>query len=142
MTKLEEIDQKLYDRGITIHNVELATTKAASMRQDSIDNEDPGYAIFFNKKMMSCSAEERVAKEHELAHLETGSLYSLDTSLLARKRREYKADKHMIQKIMPIQELKKALTQGLERWEIAEEFDVTEELVKRACQIYKNMEML
>lgn len=142
MTKLEEIDQELYDRGITVHNVELATTKAASMRLDSIESNESNYAIFFNQKLMSSSAEERVAKEHELAHLETGSLYSLDTSLLARKRREYKADKHMIQKILPIDELKKALAQGLVRWEIAEEFDVTEDAVKRAFQIYKNMEMI
>lgn len=112
--------------------------------EDSIDkdNEESRYAIFFNKQMLKTSAEERVAKEHELAHIETGSLYCLGSSLQTRKRREYKADKHMIQKVLPIKELKKALAQGLERWEIAEEYDVTEELVKRACQIYKNMEMI
>lgn len=141
MTKLELLDQEIYDKGISVININTTTVKAASMR-NSIDSQKENYAIFFNPKLITTRIEERIIKEHELAHIETGSLYNLNTSTRARQRREYIADKQMIKRMLPIEKFKKALFQGLEVWEIAEEFEVTEEVVNKAFKIYKNMKEL
>lgn len=48
-----------------------------------------------------------------------------------------------MQKLMPSDELLQAVQNGcVEVWELAEYFDVTEDFVRRACEIYRAMGIL
>ena len=86
------------------------------------------------------SAQERVHLAHELGHCKTGSFYNVYSSLDIREKQEKKADRWAVMQLIPATELKKALLSGVtEVWELAEYFDVTEDFIRKAIEIYNLM---
>lgn len=74
---------------------------------------------------------------HELGHCETASFYKIYSPLELISRHEHRADKWAIEKLLPKNEMEEAIHNGyVEVWELAEYFDVTEELIKKALFIY------
>lgn len=91
------------------------------------------YSLLFNR------AEENTHLAHELGHCVTGSFYNPYSKLDIRGRHEYRANKWAVHKLLPLAELQRAFSEGvMERWALAERFDVTEEFVETAVQVYRN----
>ena len=85
------------------------------------------------------TAQERVHLAHELGHCETGSFYNVYSSLDIREKQERRADKWAVMHLVPEEEFLGALSKGVvEVWELAEIFDVTEDFIRKAAEIYKN----
>lgn len=84
------------------------------------------------------AAEETVCLAHEMGHWMTGSFYTVDSGLCQRRRCEERADRWAIGRLVPLEELKRALKSGLTRPdELAEHFGVPEAFLRKCVQYYK-----
>lgn len=84
-------------------------------------------------------AEERVHLAHELGHCITGSFYNIYSDFDVREKHERRATKWAIKKLIPFDELVKYLDDGIvQKWELAEIFDVTEDYIDKAFSLYFN----
>ena len=84
------------------------------------------------------TAEEAVCLAHEMGHCLTGSFYTVESSLCQRRRCEERADRWAMGRLVPLEELKKALESGLTRPdELAEHFGVPEPFLCKCVQYYK-----
>lgn len=82
-------------------------------------------------------ADETEKLAHELGHCMTGSFYSRYTPLDERGRCETRAERWAIRQVLPYEELKKALELGFrEISQLAEYFEVSEEMVRKAVDYY------
>ena len=76
---------------------------------------------------------------HEMGHCVTGSFYNSDAACDIRKRHEIRADKWAIKQLIPQEELQEAVAAGYsEIWDLAEYFDVPEDLMRKAICWYKH----
>ena len=83
--------------------------------------------------------QERELLAHELGHCMTGAFYTCSSPLQVRGQMEWRAKFWQIKKLIPKDELQKAVKNGIiELWELAEYFEVTEDLMKTAVEYYKN----
>lgn len=98
----------------------------------SIRSEDGICAIAIDPQRLRGLADEKVKLAHELGHCETGSFYNRFAALDVRQKHEHRADRWAIQKLIPQDALEEAIRCGRrELWELAEHFDVTEDLVRK-----------
>ena len=96
------------------------------------------YVIGLDEREMT-EAEKRVRLAHEIGHCETGAFYNMYSPIDSRKKDEYTANEWAVKKLLPKKELSSAFKRGLtEVWQLAEEFSVTEDLVRLACRVYFN----
>lgn len=92
--------------------------------------------ILIDESEMS-EAERKTHLAHEIGHCETGSFYHAYSPLETRERCEYRANLWAIKKLLPKEELERAFQRGcIEVWQLAENFEVTENLIRFACQYY------
>lgn len=97
------------------------------------------YGIFLDLKQIRTLGEEIVCLAHEISHAQTGTTHSVYSPLQLVSKNECKAKKRAVHKLIPFQELQEAFDQGIiEKWELAERFEVTEDFIETAVQIYRN----
>ena len=81
--------------------------------------------------------EEKVILAHELGHCMTGGGYPQDGDSLIRVRLEKKAHNWAIERLIPLNELKEAIKQGVEALScLADRFGVTEDFMQKAIKHY------
>jgi len=98
------------------------------------------YGIFFDVTQLKTERQEMHTAVHELSHIETGAMVSIDATPWEVYKAEQKATRHEIKRMIPFAELR-AVTQSEEcrnNYEIAEHFNVPEELVEQAIEYYHN----
>ena len=119
-------------QGILVEEYTLPLCKSVSVAFED------RYSIGIDPKRHDGTAEERTHLAHELGHCMTGAFYAPYEPRDLRGRREYQADRWAVHTLIPWQNLCKALKNGItERWELAEHFCVTEEMIDRAWFIYQ-----
>lgn len=119
------------------HNIEVVECPLPHNGSISIMGENGKCYIGIDESVMDGHALERVHVGHELGHCETGSFYSIHTAVDCRQRHENKADKWAVKKLIPVEELDKAVADGFtEIWELAELFGVTEQFMQKAICYY------
>lgn len=98
----------------------------------------PG-AICMDASLAYGGAVERVHFAHELGHNARAAFYTRSDPPCIRHRCERKADKWAIKKLVPEDELKKAVARGYtESWQLAEYFDVTNDFMVKAMWYYQH----
>lgn len=106
----------------------------------TIEDGDGSFAIGIDPAQLRSRADERVKLAHELGHCETGTLYPIDVTPSARRRREERADRWAIRRLMPCSEVISALESGLDTAEaLAERFGVTEDFARQALSYYRDV---
>ena len=86
---------------------------------------------------LKSTAEEKVKLAHELGHCATWSFYDQRCHVLTRNKCEHTATRWAIKKLVPKDELEKAVEQGrTEPWELAEHFGITEQFMHQAIRYY------
>ena len=101
----------------------------------SFEDRDKRYIIMDEADMTE--PERKVHLAHEIGHCMTGAFYHPYSPLETRSRCEYKANMWMAQRLIPKADLQQAFEKGItEVWELAEYFEVTEDLVRFACYEY------
>lgn len=82
--------------------------------------------------------DERMRLAHELGHCKTGAFYDRNSRLSNKNQCERKAEVWAIKKLIPKDEIKKAVKFGyIELWELAEYFGVAEDFMSKAIDYYK-----
>ena len=106
---------------------------------ESISVEDAaGDFVLLNYGLISARAKERTHLVHELGHCVTGSFYSRHSGLDVRQKRENRADKWAIEELIGEAALNAAVSEGnTEVWQLADYFNVSEEMMKKAICLYK-----
>ena len=92
--------------------------------------------LVIDRSHCKTAAKERTVLAHEAGHCITGSFYNLYAPLDRRSKHERQADKWAVKKLIPKVELEAQLRQGLEPYELAEYFNVTEEFIHKALEFY------
>lgn len=95
--------------------------------------------IGMDHSVLDSEASRRVHLGHELGHCKTGAFYNIYAARDVRQKHENRADKWAIKKLVPKDELDKAIDAGYtEIWSLAEYFDVTEDFMKKAVCWYNH----
>ena len=68
--------------------------------------------------------------------METDAFYGIRAPEHIRKAAEASAERWAVKQLVPKAQLEQCFAQGLEHWEIAERFNVTEDFLKKACYLY------
>lgn len=123
----------LYNRadaqGIEVDDVPMRSLTSVSFPQ--------GWIALDTAKMQT-TAEHKSILAHELGHVETGSFYNIYSPFDLRAKQEHRADKAAIKMLVPFKRLLSAMRSGCrEVWQLAEYFDVTEELINKALALYE-----
>lgn len=103
----------------------------------SVKLPDGATCIAIDPREMDTLATETVHLAHELGHCKTGAFYNRWAARDIRQKHEYRADKWAIKKLVPKDELLKAIKSGhINIWDLAEYFSVTEDFMKKAMHWY------
>ncbi len=121
---------------ITIFSFFLPNSKSLALEDD--DN----YYIGIDDERLESSKDERVHIAHELGHCVTGAFYNENSPVDNRGKCETTADRWAVKKLINKDELKKQIKRGLEIWELAEYFNVTEDFIQKAYHLYFEVKMI
>ena len=123
-------------KNITVDFRHIPKNKSFSVRMDF------GDFIVIDEKAMENSAEERTLAAHEIGHCETNAFYDYDDSLVTRGKAEEQATRWAVKKLIDKKTMMSLLKKGYEKWDLAEYFNVTEEFIEKAYQLYFEVGML
>ena len=127
---LEELYIQCDKKGIDVYYFPL---KRSSVKGIAL----PDGTIAMDTDKISTRTEEKEVLAHELAHIETESFYNVYSDCDIKSKQERKAETHAIRKLVPQNELAKAIKGGTTQlWELAEEFEVSCPLMKKAVEYY------
>lgn len=131
MEKLTTIYKDLFDSDVLIFDYRIPFSDAAVIEVDGI------YGIFVDTEQFRTAADETVAVAHEAGHIFTGSTYKLASPYSVIQKHENTANKWAIKKLLPFDEMKRAMDNGLTtKYELADFFEVTEDFVQMAFDYY------
>lgn len=100
-------------------------------------------SILIDYNRIETTAEETVITAHEIGHAETDSLYKVNSSQEEINRSEYQATKWAVKNLIPFPEYLEALTNGIvEKWQLAEHFNVTEDFILKTHYIYQRQGLI
>lgn len=109
----------------------------------TVQEADGRCVIGINPDTLRSRADGRVKLAHELGHCETGAFYTRSADCAAIGRREERADRWAIARLVPYPALCKALADGdRTEWELCERFDVTQPFLQKAIRYYRDVRAL
>lgn len=119
------------------HNIDVDWRIMSTAESLSIQWTDGTCAVVMDPTRFASNADETWKLSHELGHCETGSFYNRNSALDERRRNEERADRWAIRNVLPFEDLEEAVESGArELWELAERFDLPEQMVKKAIDYY------
>ena len=132
MKPLQEIYRFVEQKNIVVDHFALHSREALSV----MDEEGTCF-IAIDPKKLTGESDERTKLSHEVGHCITGAFYNVYSNYDCRQRHENKADKWAVKKLIPVDELDAAVADGhTEIWELAEQFGVTEDFMRKAVCYY------
>lgn len=117
-------------RDILIDTVKIPLNKSVSICYNGRE------FILLDEKVRTDSAEERVHLAHEIGHCLTGAYYAIGADKTVRRKAEKRAKAWSIVNLLPKDEFCGLLQKGYNEWDIAEEFNVTVDVVREAYNFY------
>ena len=96
------------------------------------------FVIAIDPTKIRSTADEKVKVAHEVEHCKAYSFYSPTTDYIVRRQCEVKTERRTIKTLVPLADLKNAISSGItQRWELAEHFGVTEQFMGQAMAYYE-----
>ena len=133
MTKFEELLSEIEESEIFYIDSDSQKNPAKTIKFDD------DYAIVINASAFPTQAERLVALAHEKGHCDTGAVYSNATPLITRGMCELRANKKATYRLIPLDELIEAcLSPWNDVWDLAERFEVTEDFMHYALELYQD----
>lgn len=132
---------KLYDiaekENIKIYNWNIEDINGICLNYDKIN------AIALNYDNFGTYIDEKCTLAEELGHYYYNATYSLYSSKSEIERKEYRAKKWRFKTLVPVYKLKELFEKGYKySSEMAEELEVTEEIVRMAYEYYRENDMI
>lgn len=93
-------------------------------------------AIAIDPSKVESLADETVKIAHELGHCKYGGFYCRHSPLDIKEQHEYKANVWAVRRLIPWSKLKQTVLSGMQTWELAEYFEVTETFLEWAIKYY------
>lgn len=135
--RLDSLYKIAEKQNIDIYATNLPLTQSVSIMDDNLN-----CYIGIDYSLTKNSADEKTKLAHELGHCVKGAFYNRHSKLDLVSKHEYSADKWACENLLPKDEMLAAFKQGyVEVWQIAEYFEVTENLVKKALWIHFDKEV-
>lgn len=139
---LETLYLEAFKRGITVDNFFIENVKGMVVQLSPSNNH-----IILNQTLLENSREECIVLAEEIGHVEYDCLYHCKDILNPCQRMnidkaELRAKKWAYTRLVPLEELKKASETYSETYQLAEYFDVTEEIIVNAITYYKQRNLL
>ena len=132
MPALEDMYRLADEKGIVVYGFPLPESRAVSVM-----GTDGSCAIGIDSSRRYSTAEEKSMLIHELGHCSTGAFYNSASPLSLIGKCEKKADEWAILNMLPLDALVGAYRSGLcTSFELAEYFEVSEQLVNKAIEYY------
>lgn len=133
MTSTEELFRLADEKGyLILPPPEGGTIDSAAFDLDGL------YAIVLDAEKMS-RQELRQKASHEIGHAETGSFYTRRSAPMTREKCEARANRWSWKKMIPPDQLFRAVERGIRTpWELAEEFDLPEQMIVEAVTYYRD----
>lgn len=120
----------------TSQDIDIDWLPLSSLDALSIEHKEQ-YAIVLDPNKIESSADENTKLAHELGHCLYGGFYSSTTPLYTREKHEYKANVWAVKFLVPWDELREAVHNGITApWELAEYFSVTETFIELALEYF------
>lgn len=117
------------------NNIKVMYFPLHSVKSSSVQYGDACY-IGMNTTELETDALRNTCLAHELGHCITGAFYDPNSPLSVIGKAEYKANKWAVKELIDKKELMRLLKEQYRVDEIAEYFDVTEDLVRLAYDYY------
>ena len=126
---------QLYDiaekDNITVFSFQMEENESVSLLHDN------KCFVAIDPFRLKSSYDEKAKLAHEIGHCETGAFYNQYSPFDIRSRHEYRADKWAIKKLVPKDELIKAIKDGCENsYELSEHFGVPQWFMDKALAFY------
>ena len=135
---LEELYEIAQSENIDIYAAALPLTQSISIMDDDLN-----CYIGIDYDQIHTNAEEKRKLAHEIGHCIKGAFYNRYSKLDLISKHEYSADKWACENLLPKDEMQAAFECGfVEVWQLAEYFDVPEDLVKKALWIHFDKEVI
>ena len=135
--RLTEIYRQLHEQGVSVFDEAYSFSGGAKA---AVIEAEGAYGIFIDASRLYDTAEEACLVAHEAGHIMTGSTHRLSSPHELIGRHEYRAEKWAIKKLVPRDELDRAVRQGcIELWDMAERFNVTPQFMEKALCYYKRV---
>lgn len=137
MNAVEKVEQSIYDDGITILSIKSESIPCMCMRICNTEN------ILIDREKLSTYREQRVALTHEQKHIRKGEYRTFSCSYDSFSRYEREVRDETVNELFSFTDFEKALRrcQG-HIWEMADELDVTEDVVQDAIDFYRRKGLL
>lgn len=136
--KLDELYEIAENENIDIYATSLPLNESISIMDDNLK-----CYIGIDYDFIRNSADEKRKLAHEIGHCIKGAFYNRYSKLDLISKHEYSADKWACENLLPKDEMQEAFENGyVEVWQIAEYFDMLEELVKKALWIHFDKQAL
>ncbi len=138
MTGLERLYRYAEENRVLVGTERLQFAPAITIRDNDKQDGEYYYVVIDPRQIKSASTE-RETLMHELSHIAVGAFYTNQHDLRARRKIENRALRWQIEHLIPKDQLMKAVAKGYtEPWELAELFDVSQDLMEKAMFYYQN----
>ncbi len=118
--------------------IEVDAFPVGSRGAMALQDAEGGCHIAIDPHRVESTADEKTKLGHELGHCMTGAFYHAGSTAGDRRQQENRAEKWEIRKLITEEALREAVAAGkTEVWELAEHFEVTEELMRKAICLYQ-----
>ena len=126
---LEQLYEIAQSKGIEIDNVEMKALRAVAF---------PEGWIAIDRGKFKSDTEYKCILAHEIGHCQTGSFYNIHTHVREKELRERQANRSAAEMLVPLGELRKAMTRGISFNRIlARMFDVTLEFINMVLELFE-----
>lgn len=124
------------------HNVKIVNVEIdGKIEAFSLSVNDEKF-ICIDRRKIKDNADEKYKLAHELGHHISDAYYECENDTIYKYKAEYeierKADEYAVSLLIPLSELNAVCVMGYNEQQIAEHFDVPQELVTKAFQVYFN----
>jgi len=131
VTTLNDLYDFAEEQDIEVYCIDTRKVESMSVM---LDDE---CAIGINPLLLRSEREEMLKLAHELGHCVLGAFYNEYSPFDIRAKHERRADEWAIKKLVTKDEFIDAVKSGnTEPWQLAEVFDLPEQLIRKAAQIY------
>lgn len=139
MEKLTELYRWLYDEGVYLFARPLPfqhrATKSVSIRL----NKSGDWGIFLDTDQLAGTRNEYSTMLHESGHYATGTTHAVNSPYDLVEQHENRADKWAVRRAVSKEQLDAAVAAGhTELWDLAEHFDITEDLMRKVICLYEH----
>lgn len=132
MTHLNDLYTEADNNNIVLESFGLSKTESLSVCIDDT------YFIAIDQSQLKNNADEKVKLAHEMGHCMTGAFYNRYSKLNDVHQQEAKANRWAVRRLIQPEDFQAAFEDGIvEIWELAEHFEVTEDFIRMALQIYE-----